>query len=166
MGDKVMRIFYFIGIVIVAVMFSGAAQAKGHKSKISDFLIKKKSSYTVSETLDRFEKVIKSKGISVFARVNHSAGAKKVNMSLRPTELIIFGNPKLGTPLMISNQLIGIDLPLKALSWEDEKGQVWLGYILPRYLQEKFSISDKPAVFKKMTGALDKLTNAALKAAK
>lgn len=131
-----------------------------------DVLIVKKSAHSVSVTLDRLTKVLESKGITIFARVNHSAGGKKVGLDLAPTELLIFGNPKLGTPLMQSNQRIAVDLPLKALAWKDKDGQVWLGYHSPSYLKSKHSISGKDAVFKKMTGALNKLTDVAIKADK
>ncbi|MCG8649895.1 MAG: DUF302 domain-containing protein, partial [Pirellulales bacterium] len=87
----------------------------------------------------------------------------KVGQELRPTQLLIFGNPKLGTPLMTANQRIGIALPLKALAWEDASGTVWLGYTKPDELKARFDIKERDEVFTKMTGALDNLTNAALK---
>lgn len=137
------------------ILFSSVAFANG--------TIVKSSPHSVAETLDRFEKIIKSKGITVFARINHAAGAKKVGASLNPTEVIIFGNPKLGTPLLQSNQTIGIDLPLKVLVWRDSNGKVWLAYNRPTYLSTRHSISNRDKVFAKMTGVLDKLTDAALK---
>lgn len=127
-------------------------------------MIVKQSPYSVAKTLDRLKAVLEKKGITVFARIDHAAGAKKVGMSLRPTELLIFGNPKLGTPLMMANQQIGLDLPLKALAWEDASGIVHLAYTKPKELEDRYDIDDRDEVFKKMTGALDKLTNAALKA--
>lgn len=129
-------------------------------------LVVKPSAHSVSVTLDRLQGIMKKKGITIFARVDHSGGAKKVDMDLAPTQLLIFGNPKLGTPLMLSNQKIGIDLPLKALAWKDKDGKVWLAYTDPAYLKKKHSISDKDKVFEKMAGALDKLTDAATKADK
>lgn len=127
-------------------------------------LISKKSPYSVSETLDRLEAVVKKKGITIFVRVDHTAGAKKVGMELRPTQLLIFGNPKLGSPLMQSNQKVGIDLPMKALAWQDENGQVWLTYNDPAYMAGRHAISDREEVITKMSGALNKLTNKALEA--
>ena len=126
-------------------------------------VITKKSQLSVAKTLDKLEKIIKKKGLTLFARVNHSAGAKKVGMELRPTELLIFGNPKLGTPLMQNNQTVGMDLPMKALAWQDASGQVWISYNDPKYLASRHSITSQEQVVKKMTGALGKLTDAASK---
>jgi len=84
------------------------------------------SHHSVKDTIDRLEASLKAKGITVFARIDHAAGAKSVDLPLRPTELIIFGNPKAGTPLMQATQTIGLDLPLKALAWQDASGKVWL----------------------------------------
>lgn len=126
-------------------------------------LVVKQSPHTVSKTLDRLTAIMQKKGITIFARVDHAAGAKKAGLDLKPTQLLIFGNPKLGTPLMQANRHIGIDLPLKALAWEDDDGKVWLGYTAPSALKDRFDISSRDEVFKKMTGALDKLTGAAIK---
>src|SRR5271167_4015829 len=93
-----------------------------------DGLVSVASKYSVKDTLDRLEADLKAKGITVFARVDHAAGAASVAMPLRPTEVLIFGNPKAGTPLMQANQTIGIDLPLKVLGWQDADGKVWLTY--------------------------------------
>jgi len=86
------------------------------------------SRFGVSETIDRLVETATKLGLTVFARIDHAAGATKVDMALRPTELLIFGNPKGGTPLMQDRQIAGIDLPVKALAWEDETGKVWLSY--------------------------------------
>jgi uncharacterized protein (DUF302 family) len=94
----------------------------------SDGMVTTKSKHTVKDTIDRLEASLKQKGISVFARIDHAAGAAQVDMALRPTLLLIFGSPKGGTPLMQSVQRIGIDLPLKMLCWQDEAGDVWLSY--------------------------------------
>jgi len=130
----------------------------------ADFLVKKQSPHSVSKTLDRLTKVMQSKGITIFARVNHTAGATSVDLELKPTQLLIFGNPRLGTPLMQANREIGIALPLKVLAWEDKDGKVWLAYTKPDALKARYNVSGKDEVFKKMTGALDKLTGAAIKA--
>ena len=97
-------------------------------------LITVPSAHGVKETIDRFESDMKSKGMTIFARIDHAAGAKEAGLVLRPTELLIFGNAKSGTPLMQSYQAIGIDLPLKALAWEDAAGKVWLSYNDPAWL--------------------------------
>ena len=119
----------------------------------------KPSSYSVGETLDRFETIIKKKGITVFARIDHAQGAQKAGLSLAPTELVIFGNPTLGTPLMSSQQTAAIDLPLKAIAWQDKEGKVWLAYNLPEYIANRHGIKDQTAVVKKMTGALNKFSD-------
>lgn len=142
-------------VLMTLVLSAGAVAAE-------DLLISKKSPYGVAETLDRLDQVLTSKGVTVFARVDHAAGAAKVDQTLPATELLIFGNPKMGTPLMLSDRRIAIDLPMKALAWEDGDGQVWLSYTSPSALKARFGISDRDPVFEKMTGALDKLTSAAI----
>lgn len=127
-------------------------------------LVVKQSAYPVSETVDRLEKALISKGITVFHRVDHAAGAQQIGAELLPTELLIFGNPTLGTPLMQSKREIGLDLPLKALVWEDAEGQVWLAYNDPLYLAERHGVGDQDEVFGKIGGALDKFSDAATKA--
>jgi uncharacterized protein (DUF302 family) len=97
-------------------------------------LITLPSAHGAKATIDRLEADVKSKGLTVFARVDHAAGAKEVGMPLRPTELLIFGNAKGGTPLMQAYQTVGIDLPLKALAWEDADGKAWLSYNDPEWL--------------------------------
>jgi len=95
------------------------------------------SKFSVKGTLDRLEANLKAKDITIFARIDHAAGAASVAMPLRPTELLIFGNPKAGTPLMQSNQTVGIDLPLKILGWQDASGKVWLTYNDPSWLAQR-----------------------------
>jgi uncharacterized protein (DUF302 family) len=103
-------------------------------------LVTVKSAHGVRATADRLESSLKDKGVNVIARVDHAQAAKKAGMELRPTEVLIFGNPKAGTPLMQCAQSIGIDLPQKALVWEDEKGQAWLSYNDPKYLARRHGI--------------------------
>jgi uncharacterized protein (DUF302 family) len=98
------------------------------------------SRFGPQETMDRLEAAIKAKGISVFARINHAALAAEVGLSLRPTEVIIFGSPRAGTPLMQASQTIGIDLPLKALVWQDASGKVWLSYNESQWLAARHGI--------------------------
>jgi uncharacterized protein (DUF302 family) len=97
-------------------------------------LITLPSAHGVKETIDRFARAATAKGMTVFARIDHAAGAKEVGLTLRPTELLIFGNAKVGTPLMQSQQTIAIDLPLKVLAWEDAPGKAWLSYNDPSWL--------------------------------
>ena len=114
------------------------------------------------ETLDRLEAEVKAKGLTVFARIDHSAGAAAVGMTLLPTAVLIFGNAKGGTPLMQSVQTIGIDLPLKALVWQDASGKTWLSYNDPAWLVERHGLSGEAgATVTMMTSALDAVAKAA-----
>jgi uncharacterized protein (DUF302 family) len=123
-------------------------------------LITISSSHSATETVNRFEAALKEKGIHLFAKIDHGEGAKTVGLSLRPTIVLLFGNPQAGTPLMQSNQTIGIDLPLKALVWEDEKGKVWLTYNDPEYLAERHNITDQADAVKAMSSGLQALAKA------
>jgi uncharacterized protein (DUF302 family) len=127
----------------------------------SSDLVTVKSSHNVKATADRLENVLQEKNMTVFIRIDHAAGAQKVNKQLRPTELVIFGNPKVGTPLMQCFQNAAIDLPQKALVWEDVSGTVWLSYNDPAYLVERHAISGCDAVIKKITNALASFAQAA-----
>lgn len=114
----------------------------------ADGLIAVKSPFSPKETMDRLENLLQQKGMTIFARVDHAAGAKKVGKTLRPSELLIFGNPQGGTPFMECAQTVGIDLPLKALVWEDATGQVWLGYNDPAFLAARHGVAQCPVVAK------------------
>jgi uncharacterized protein (DUF302 family) len=146
---------HHIVLVVCALLISSPVLAEG------DGLITKKSNYSASETFDRLEDLLKKKGITVALRWSHAARANDVGIELRPTELLIFGNPKLGSHMFTSKQTAGIDLPMKALAWEDEQGQVWLTYNDPSYIAQRHGITDRAEVVSKMTNALNNLTNAA-----
>jgi uncharacterized protein (DUF302 family) len=103
-------------------------------------LVTLKSSFTVKETVDRLVQRVEAKGLTVFCRIDHAANAVSAGLTLRPTEVLIFGNAKGGTPLMQATQTIGIDLPLKALVWEDATAQTWLGYNDPVWLTARHGI--------------------------
>ena len=105
-----------------------------------DGLITIPSALGPKETMDRLESEVKAKGLTVFARVDHAAGAQAVGLQLRPTKLLIFGNASGGTPLMAADQRIGIDLPLKALVYQDENGKVQLAYIDPAWLARRYDL--------------------------
>jgi uncharacterized protein (DUF302 family) len=126
-------------------------------------LITKTSNHSVKQTLDNLEKIVKDKGFTVFIRINHAEAAMKTGSTLRPTEVLIFGKPKLGSLFMQSNQTIGIDLPVKVIAWEDEHGVVNIGYNDPAWLAGRHNIKDREKPFAKMAGALKKLTSAAAK---
>jgi uncharacterized protein (DUF302 family) len=98
------------------------------------------SPYSVPETIARLQAILKEKGVTVFALVDHSGEAAKAGLEMRPTQLLIFGNPKGGTPVMVAAPSTAIDLPLKALAWQDAQGKVWLSYNDPEYLQQRHGI--------------------------
>ncbi|WP_181170068.1 MULTISPECIES: DUF302 domain-containing protein [unclassified Mesorhizobium] len=105
-------------------------------------LVSIESRFGVTETIDRLVETVTGAGLRVFARIDHTAGAREVGALLRPTELLIFGHPKGGTPLMQDRQLAGIDLPIKALAWEDEQRKVWLSYNDAQWLAERHGLGD------------------------
>jgi len=120
----------------------------------SEGMISVKSAHSVSTTADRLENILQAKGMTVFKRIDHAAGAASVGKELRPTELVIFGNPGVGTPLMLCSHSIAIDLPQKALIWEDTGGQVWFSYNDPQYLALRHNTQGCDAVLKKVATAL------------
>jgi len=124
-------------------------------------VIQLKSTHSVSATINKLETILLSKGMTIFKHVDHTAGAKKAGLQLRPTELLIFGNPKVGTPLMLCSQTAALDLPQKALAYEDENGQVWLAYNDPAYMAKRHHLKDCDAAVKKVTNALKKFTTLA-----
>jgi uncharacterized protein (DUF302 family) len=105
-------------------------------------LIHLSSPHTVLETLARLETIVQAKGLSILARIDHSGDAAKAGLAMRPTKLLIFGNAKAGTPLMLAAPTLAIDLPLKALVWEDDQGKVWLSYNSPDYLKNRHSVPE------------------------
>ena len=120
----------------------------GEMSMSAQGLITIASQHSVKDSLDRLEARLKSKSIAVFARIDHSGGALAVGMALRPTELLIFGHPKAGTPLMQAAQTAGIDLPLKVLAWQDQAGKVWLSYNDMQWLAQRHQLipESEPAI--------------------
>jgi uncharacterized protein (DUF302 family) len=142
----------FAAVMLAAASFAAVA---------ADGLIELKSPLAAKVTMDRLEDLVKQRGLIVFARIDHAAGAAKVNKTLRATELLIFGNPQGGTPLMECAQTAGIDLPLKALVWEDAAGQVWLGYNDPAYLAARHGAAACPVV-ENLRKALGGLAEAAV----
>ena len=119
------------------------------------------SNFGPKETMDRLETEIRTKGLEVFARIDHAAGAAEVGLTLRPTELIIFGNARGGTPLMQSAQTIGIDLPLKALVWQDAAGKTWISYIEPSWIAQRHGLRNTEQVVSKMGAALSAIARKA-----
>lgn len=145
------RIILSIAVILLSAISSMA----------SDGVINVQSNFEAGETANRLESILKEKGMTLFNRIKHSEGAGKVGIELRDTELIIFGNPKVGSPLMKCQQLIAIDLPQKALIWEDAEGSVFISYNDPMYLQKRHNVTGCEDVFAKIGKALHGITNAA-----
>ncbi len=124
-------------------------------------LINVQSDFSVKETTDRLENILNEKGMTIFNQINHSDAAQKVGVELRETRLIIFGNPKVGSPLMQCQQSVAIDLPQKAIIWEDDKSKVWISYNDPRYLGKRHNINGCDKVITKVEKALSGITKAA-----
>jgi uncharacterized protein (DUF302 family) len=103
-------------------------------------IVSKASKHSVEQTVEALTNILKAKGVAVFALIDHSGEAEKVGLKMRPTKLLIFGNPKAGTPLMLASPSSAIDLPLKILVWEDAQGKVWLSYNSPEYLRERHGL--------------------------
>lgn len=147
---RVIKSLIFLAVVSIAAPLQAA-----------DGMVVMPSAHGVEATMDKLATVLESKGMTIMARVNHSAGAAKAEMELRPTEVMIFGNPKVGTPLMLCSQSIAIDLPQKMLAWEDAEGKVWLGYNDPMHLKARHKTEGCDAVFEKVSGALGNFAKAA-----
>lgn len=148
-----MQLRQMVAAVCVSVLAAGASAADG--------LVEVKSARSAKDTMSRLEDLVKQRGLTVFARIDHAAGAARIGKALRPTELLIFGNPQGGTPFMECAQTVGIDLPLKALVWEDAAGQVWLGYNDPAFLAQRHAAPQCPAV-ENLRRALGGIVEAAL----
>lgn len=156
--NTILRLSIFL---LLAITFS--AQAASNYTPTESGLMSLKSAHSVAQTMDKLEHVLTAKGMTIFARINHAEGAKSVGQSLRPTELLVFGNPKVGSPLMRCQQTIALDLPQKALAWEDEKGQVWLSYNAPKYLAKRHQLKGCEEVLAKVENALNNFARAATK---
>ena len=146
---------YVPGLLLTALLIPAAHAVEG--------MITIKSGHSVTETVNRLEQGLNSAGFKIFARVNHGAGAKSVDMALAPTELLIFGKPAAGTKLMQSRRTVGIELPLKYLVWEDDDGQVMVGWNDPAWLTQRHGIDDRAPVVGKIQGALKKFATEAAK---
>jgi uncharacterized protein (DUF302 family) len=127
----------------------------------ADGVVTLPSAHNAEKTVERLKKLLAEKGIQLFAHIDHAAAAKQVGMSLRPTQVLIFGNPKAGTPLMQSRQTIGLDLPLRALIWEDEKGKVWLTYTRLEILAQRHQLADRKEAIQALDAGLAALAREA-----
>ncbi|MEO0854631.1 MAG: DUF302 domain-containing protein [Cyanobacteria bacterium J06648_11] len=148
-----MKFGVLAGCLAVVVTAMPATAAEGTIDVASEF--------SVAETADRMERILTEKGITVFNRVNHSEGAANVGIELRDTELIVFGNPKVGSPLMQCQQTIALDLPQKVLVWQDESDRIWVSYNDPRYLATRHELSDCEDAIATVEKALAGITRAA-----
>jgi len=140
-------------LLVAALAAPAVAQDNG--------LIVKPSAHGVIETVDRLERLLGEKGIDVMARIDHAENALKAGERIKPTELLVFGNPALGTPLMQSARSIAIDLPMKALAWEDDEGRIWLAYNDPGWLAARHGVTGRDEIVRQMSGALDQITDGA-----
>jgi uncharacterized protein (DUF302 family) len=165
--DKAMKVVCAgsgAGFLTKSIVFAliAAILLWGVQAMAADGLTTVRSNYGPKETMDRLAAVVKAKGLTVFARIDHAAGAAEVGLSLRPTELMIFGNARGGTPLMQSNQTVGIDLPLKALIWQDASGDTWLSYNDPSWIAKRHGLGhETAATVNAMSAALDALARTA-----
>ena len=123
---------WHIPVLLASLALPGSATGNG--------IINKPSNHSVDQTVDKLKNILQAKGITLFALIDHSGEAEKVGMKMPPTKLLIFGNPKGGTPLMLAASSIAIDLPLKILVWEDREGKVWLSYNSPEYLKKRHGL--------------------------
>ncbi len=136
-------------LVVVMTLWLGLAAA-------ADGLVAVKSPHSAKDTMNRLEEAVTKRGLMLFVRIDHAAGAAKIGKTLRPTEVLVFGNPQGGTPFLECEQTVGIDLPLKALVWEDAAAQVWVGYNDPATLAQRHGVASCPVVenLRKALGAL------------
>ncbi|WP_419662842.1 conserved uncharacterized protein, DUF302 [Desulfosarcina variabilis str. Montpellier] len=143
----------FLLILMLNLLFVATAAAQG--------VISVKSNYGVATTANRLEKALQEKGITVFARIDHADGARSVGQTLKPTILVIFGTPAMGTPLIERSRTMGIDLPMKALVWEDKAGKVWFSYNDPDYLFRRHGLTEMSAAMQNLQQTLAGLAAAA-----
>lgn len=146
----------FITLMLLSFFISSYVSAE-------EGLISVESKYSVKETADRFTSILEKKGLTLFARIDHQKNGASVNLELRETEVIIFGNPKAGTPLMQCSQHAGIDLPQKALVWKDVDNKVWLSYNNPEYIKQRHNIQGCEKVIAKIANILSALAQATAK---
>jgi uncharacterized protein (DUF302 family) len=146
-------------IVLTALGWSTSAvpavpEKESKVNKSDDAVVTVASAHAHAETVERFKAQLAKKGIRLFALIDHAAEAKQAGLALRPTQVLIFGNPKAGTPLMLSKQTIGLDLPLRVLVWEDEHGKIWLTYTRVALLAQRHEIADRDEAVKALDAAL------------
>ncbi len=149
-----------LGIFMCLFTLAQATQAT-QADQAADGVQAVQSRYSVQQTVDKMEQVLKNRKMTLFAKIEHAKAAHKVGIELRDTVLLIFGNPKLGSPLMQCQQSVAIDLPHKVLIWEDANGKVWISYNQPQYLQKRHQISNCEATLAKMEKGLAAMVQSA-----
>jgi uncharacterized protein (DUF302 family) len=145
---------YIRPLVLLALLLPSLALAHGD-------LVKKPSQHEVAATIDRLEALVKDKGFTVFARIDHRAGAESVGKTLPDSQVLIFGKPEVGTQVMLHDMAAGLDLPLRVLAYSDLEGQTWVVYHNPQALKDSFGVENGKTLLDKMEGVLDKFTDAA-----
>lgn len=131
--------------------------------RAADGVVLMPSASDVKTTMDKLQKILTEKGVTIFARIDHAAGAKSVGQTLRPMEVLVFGNPKLGTALMQKNPETGLDLPLKALVFQAENGATYIAYTDPAYLAKRYGVTERASTLEQMAEALKSVAAAAAK---
>ncbi len=152
----------FLSNLLLSLFFISLT-ACASTSSINNGLVSIKSQNSVDKTVSLLKATLNKKGMTIFTTIDHAANAKKVGLSLRPTQLIIFGNPKIGSKLMLCAQSVAIDLPQKYLVSEDEKGQVWISYNAPRYLDKRHGLSACEKIITKVSGVLNGIARSAIR---
>lgn len=150
-----------VSAIAISLLWSFSASAETIQQFDQSGLVQIKSQYSVEQTASRLVDGIEAKGLKLFTQIDHAAGAKSVGLTIPPTQLILFGNPKVGTPLMQCSSSVAIDLPHKALVWEDTSGQVWVGYNDAQYLSQRHNLANCEAVLNKVGNVLRSLATEA-----
>ncbi len=151
----------FLGIA--ALLFALVAAPAPAPAQGADGIILVPSAHDVKTTMDKLQKALSEKGITIFARIDHAAAAKSIGQPLRPMEVLIFGNPKVGTPLMQKNAEMGLDLPLRVLVFQAENATTYIAYTDPAVLAKRYGVTEPASVIEQMTGLLKNFTAAAAK---
>ncbi len=154
-GKRTRMPFLGIAALLLALV---AASAQG-----ADGIVLVPSAHDVKATTDRLQKALTEKGVTIFARIDHAAAAKTIGQPLRPMEVLIFGNPKLGIPLIQKNAQLGLDLPIRVLVYQGENGKTYLAYTDPAFLAKRFGVTEPASVIEQMTSMLKSFTAAAAK---
>ena len=162
-GREVCRILEQHGFSSKRDLLTIGATVVGGAALAAEGLVIRRCAHSVEETISRLERAIGDRNLVVVARVDHAGAAQKAGLTLRPTQLLMFGHPRSGTPLMGRAQSVGIDLPLKALVWQDDQGQVWLAYNDPAWIAARHGLKEPAQVLRAMASTLEALTDAATK---